>query len=142
MKPLMFSALAAACFALPASAEILISDAYARASGMSAKAGAAFMTITNTGDTDDRLLSVASDAAKRTEIHTHKETGDGIMKMVEVEGGLPIPAGAAHGLARGGDHIMFMGITEPFEQGKIIAVEMTFEKAGVMRVEIPVDLTR
>ncbi len=45
-------------------------------------------------------------------------------------------------MARGGDHVMFMGLTAPFEQGKTLSVTLNFEKAGEMVVEIPVDLER
>lgn len=132
----------AAVTALPAFAEITINDAYARASGMNAKAGAAFMVITNTGDSDDRLIAATSEAAMRVELHTHKDMGDGVMKMIEVEEGFAIPAGGEHALARGGDHVMFMGLTAPFEDGKMLSVTLEFEKAGTMTVEIPVDLNR
>jgi copper(I)-binding protein len=132
----------AALTALPAFAEITINDAYARASGMHAKAGAAFMVITNTGDSDDRLIAATSEAAMRVELHTHKDMGDGVMKMIEVEEGFAIPAGGEHALARGGDHVMFMGLTAPFEDGKMLSVTLEFEKAGTMTVEIPVDLNR
>ena len=60
MKRILLGALTAATFALPAMAgsEITITDAYARAAGASAMAGAAFFVIENTGDEDDRLIGV------------------------------------------------------------------------------------
>lgn len=127
---------------LPALAEIEVKDAYARSSGMMAKAGAAFMEIVNTGDEDDQLIAASAGVAKRVELHTHIAGDDGVMKMREVEGGFTIPAGGLHMLQRGGDHVMFMGLTEVFEQGKIIPVTLTFEKAGDIVVEVPVDLER
>lgn len=142
IRTTLSTALVAACFALPAMAEIEVTDAYARASGPTAKAGAAFMVITNTGDTADRLLSASSEAAMRVEIHTHKDMGDGVMKMMEVVDGLPIAAGESHALQRGGDHVMFMGLTAPFEQNKVITVTLQFEEAGPITIEVPVDLTR
>ncbi|MGP6088259.1 copper chaperone PCu(A)C [Antarctobacter jejuensis] len=141
LKSLMAGAVALA-LATPGFAEIVITDPYARSSGPTAKAGAAFMVIENTGDADDRLIAVASDKAKRVELHTHKEMGDGIMKMMEVEEGFVVPAGDSHALARGGDHVMFMGLTSAMQQGETVTVTLTFEKAGEMVVEIPVDLER
>lgn len=119
---------------------IVIDDAYARASNT--RAGAAFVMIHNHGTVDDRLVSVSSDAAARVELHTHKEIGDGVFKMMEIEDGFAIPAGGMHGLARGGDHVMFMGLTAPFEQGAVVSVTLTFEQAGDVVVDIPVDLER
>ena len=125
-----------------ADSQIMVHDSYARAAGKMAKAGAAFMHIMNTGDADDRLIEARSPVAKKVELHTHKDLGDGVMKMVHVEEGFAIPAGGMHMLARGGDHVMFMGITETFDQGKMIPVTLVFEKAGEIEIEIPVDLER
>ena len=121
---------------------IMIHDAYALSAGKHAKAGAAFMTIMNHGDEEDRLLSVSSDAAKRVELHTHQDQGNGVMRMMEVEEGFVIPANGSHALARGADHVMFMGLNAPWEQGDALNVIFTFEKAGEKQVVIPVDLTR
>ncbi|WP_417278105.1 copper chaperone PCu(A)C [Celeribacter sp.] len=132
----------ACAFALPAFADITINDAYARSSGMMAKAGAAFFVIENTGDEDDQLIDAKADISKITELHTHKDMGDGIMKMLHVPEGFAIPAHGKHALARGGDHVMFMGLLKPMTQGDIVNVTLTFEKAGDITVEIPVDLER
>ena len=121
---------------------IVVEDAYARASTPTAKSGAAFMVLMNTGDQDDRLIGAKSDVAARVELHTHREIADGVMKMMEVEEGFAIPAGGTHMLARGGDHVMFMGLNEPFADGDTVAVTLVFEHAGEVAVEIPVDLNR
>lgn len=139
----ILAACAAAVFAIPALAgDIMVKDPYARSSGKSAKSGAAFMMLMNQGDTDDRLIAASSDAAARVELHTHKENADGVMQMMEVKEGFPIPAGGMHGLQRGGDHVMLMGLTAPLEQGDIVTLTLTFEKAGDMTIEVPVDLDR
>lgn len=143
-KTTLLAAATAAVLAVPAFAQpvISITDAYARAAGKMAMAGAAFMVIRNDGDEDDRLIDARSDVAKVVELHTHVAGDNGVMKMRRVEGGFPVPAHGEHVLKRGGDHIMFMGLKEPFEQGKVITVTLVFEKTGEMTVEIPVDLTR
>lgn len=140
----LLAATAAISLAMPARAgsEITIEDAYARASGPTAIAGAAFLVIHNSGDEDDRLIAAESDAAKRVELHTHIEEGDGVMRMTEVEEGFPVAAGSMHRLQRGSDHVMFMGLTAPWEQGKILNVTLVFENAGRIEVEIPVDNER
>ncbi len=121
---------------------IVISDAYARASGPNARAGAAFMVIANTGAADDRLTGVASAAAARTELHTHTETGDGVMRMRPATDGFAIPAGGRRILARGGDHIMLMGLAGGFGHGDTVTVTLTFERAGDITLAIPVDTER
>lgn len=143
MKRILIAALAAS-FAMPAFAEseISIQDPYARAAGANAMAGAAFFGIMNAGDEDDRLIGAASNIAKRVELHTHIEGDNGVMQMVHVEEGFVVPAGAMHTLKRGGDHVMFMGLNDTMEQGDMVTVTLTFEKAGDVTVEIPVDLER
>ncbi len=127
--------------ALPALADISVSDPYARASSPAARVGAAFMVISNSDNEDDRLISVVSEAAKRIELHTHIMT-DGIAKMMEVEGGFVVPAGGEVLLQRGGFHVMMMGLTAPFIQGESVTLIMTFEKAGEITLVVPVDNER
>ncbi|WP_299689429.1 copper chaperone PCu(A)C [uncultured Tateyamaria sp.] len=135
--------LLATLIALPAAAaDIMVMDPYARAANPSAKSGAAFMTLHNTGTADDRLIAAQTDAAKRVELHTHIETGGGVMQMTEIEGGIALPAGEMHKMVRGGDHVMLMGLTGPLEQGAEITVTLVFEQAGEVVVTIPVDNAR
>lgn len=130
--------------ALPALAlaEIIITDPYARASRPGAPTGAAFMEIVNSSDTADRLIAATSDVAKKVELHTHIENDEGVMKMVEIEGGIEIPAGGTHTMRRGGDHVMFMGLNETLEQDGEVIVTLTFEQAGDVTISIPVDNER
>jgi len=123
-------------------AGITVSDPYARAASPSAKSGAAFMAITNAGDAPDRLVAAASDIAQRVELHTHVEDGDGVMRMVHVEEGFEIAPGETVMLARGGKHVMFMGLTRAMAQGDSVEVTLTFENAGDVVIEVPVDLER
>ena len=144
MNPLKTAlAATAALWALPALAAdtIAVTDAYARLMPGS-MSGAAFMVIENTGAEDDRLVAAASDVAAKVELHTHKHGTDGTMQMVHVPEGFPIPAGATHALQRGGDHVMFMGLTERPADGTTVHVTLTFEKAGVVELDVPVDSTR
>jgi len=121
---------------------IMVSDSYARSTGPLAKAGAAYMKIMNHSKKDDRLISVYSDIAKKTELHTHLKSDNGVMKMLLIDKGIEIGAMKEHALVRGGEHIMFMGLKEPFENGKIIPVTLLFEKAGEVNIEVVVDQKR
>jgi len=143
LKTTLLAGAAALSFALPAFADgIMIHDAYARASAAMSQSGAAFMEIMNQTDVDDRLIEARSEVAQRVELHTHLEDANGVMRMMEVEEGFAIPAGGSHALARGGDHVMFLGLNQPFEHGDEIEVTLVFEQAGEMTVTIPIDLER
>ena len=143
LKSTLLAAAASLAFVLPAFAgDVTVSDAYARSAMPGAMSGAIFMTLNNSGTTDDRLVSASSDVAKMVQLHTHIKGSDGVMKMVEVENGFEVPAGGSHALARGGDHVMLMGLKHSLAQGETVTLKLTFEHAGEMTVEVPVDLTR
>lgn len=143
MKRILTAAVAVTfMLSAPVLAEIMVKDAYVRSSTPTSVTGAAFMMLLNTGTEDDKLIAVSSDVAGRVELHTHIEDANGVMKMTEIEGGIPVAAGEIHALKRGGDHVMFMGLKGPLEQGTEISLTLTFEKAGDMDVKIPVDHER
>ena len=121
---------------------IIIKDAYAYRSTPSSKAGGIFMMIHNHGTADDRLVSVVSAAARKAELHTHIESADGIVKMRPVLDGFVIEAGKTAMLKRGADHVMLMGLRSSWQQGDLISIVLTFEKAGEMTLDVSVDLNR
>ena len=126
---------------LAAANGIEITDAYARSAGAMARAGAAFMAVTNTTDSDDRMIDALSDISARVELHTHIVT-DGVARMTRLEDGIPIPAGETVNLERGGLHVMFMGLNGGMEEGETVDVTLVFQNAGEIPVAIPVDLVR
>lgn len=142
MKNAILAITATALLSAPAVADgIKAQDAYARASGPMARAGAAFLTLDNQTDRDVRLIGAETSSARKTELHTHLME-DGVAKMRELEGGILIPAGEAHLFKRGADHIMMMGLTEKFEDGKTIEIKLMFEKADPVTIEVVVDNAR
>ena len=142
MTRLLATALSALLIATPVLADITVSDAYVRSSTPASKSGAVFMVLSNGGDTEDRLIGASTDAADRAELHTHLQDGNGVMRMVEVKDGIAIPAGGTHALARGGDHVMLMGLSPPLVQGEEITMTLTFEAAGKVEITVPVDSER
>lgn len=121
--------------------DIEIIDPYARASRPGAPTGAIFMSIQNAGTIADRLVAAKSPAAAVVQIHTHIEES-GIMKMREVEAGIPVPAGGTHTLSRGGDHVMLMGVTQDLVDGETVPLTLVFEIAGEVVIAVPVDNAR
>ncbi len=115
--------------------EIAIAGAFTRATLPNAPVAGGFFTITNNGAEDDRLVSVASDIAKETQIHEMAMEGD-VMKMRQLVDGLAVPAGEAVALAPGGFHIMFMGLNTAIAEGDVVPLTLTFEKAGTVTVEL------
>ncbi len=132
----------AALLAVPALAHdfkvgaIEVEHPWARATVASVPNGGAFMELNNTGKEADRLVSAASPAAERVELHTHIDDG-GVMKMRQVPA-VELAPGATLKLAPGGLHVMLLGLKEPLVKGKTIPLTLTFEKAGAVTVEIEV----
>lgn len=140
------AALVAALLALPVAAQshdgVHVTDPYARVSGPSAQSGAVFMVLENHGTADDRLISATSDVAQRVELHTHKQDANGVMQMMEVPEGFAIAAGGTHALARGGDHVMLLGLTRSLNHGDTFPLTLTFERGEVITIDVTVDLQR
>lgn len=117
--------------------DLEISGAFSRATLPNAPVGGGFMTITNTGSEDDRLVSVSADFAGDAQIHEMAMQGD-VMKMSQLKDGLPLSAGETVTLAPGGYHLMFMGLKQPLVEGTSVPVTLTFEKAGTVTIELAV----
>ncbi|MEJ8658362.1 MULTISPECIES: copper chaperone PCu(A)C [Streptomyces] len=92
-----------------------------------------FLTVTNSGDTADKLTSVTSSLSDDVQIHETKN-----QKMQQVKS-FDIPAGGELDLERGGNHIMFMGIKKQPKQGEKVDIELHFEKADPIKVQLPVE---
>jgi copper(I)-binding protein len=114
-----------------------ISGAFSRATLPNAPVGAGYLTILNTGEQDDRLVSATSPVAGVVQLHEMKMEGD-VMKMAELPDGIPVPAGSTVTLQPGGLHIMLMDLNQPLVEGSDVPVTLTFEKAGTIEVQLAV----
>jgi copper(I)-binding protein len=135
---LLAGALAGFLASSPAVADdITVSQAWSRATPKGAKVAGGYLTIENRGMQPDRLLSASSAAAAKVEIH-QMGLEDGIMTMRPLDSGLEIAADAAVTLAPGGNHIMFVGLIAPFEEGQRVPVSLNFERAGKIEASFEV----
>lgn len=101
---------------------------------------AAYVSITNNGEVEDRLISASCDCAMETQTHTMKmENGE--MQMAEAKGGFVIKPGETLALKPGSNHIMLMGLKTRPEDGKTQDVTLTFEHAGSITIPMPVSLS-
>jgi periplasmic copper chaperone A len=116
--------------------KIMIQSPWARASAGMAKAGAAFMTITNHSMHNDKLISASADISERTELHTHL-MDNGIMRMRQVEH-IDIPKGELVALKPGGFHIMFIKLKNSLKKGDKFPVTLEFKNAGKVEVQVEV----
>ena len=117
--------------------DIELKGAWTRQTPPNAKVGGGYVTITNTGETADRLIGGSAEFAGRVEVHEMSVT-DGVMKMAELKNGLTIEPGQTVQLKPGSFHIMFMAMKETPKEGDTVSVTLTFAKAGDAVVKMPV----
>lgn len=116
---------------------LVINHPWSRATPKGATVAGGYLKITNTGTTPDRLVSGASEIAKRFEVHEMSMDG-GVMKMRMLKDGLEIAPGATVEFKPGSYHVMFVDVAKPFVKGDRVKATLTFEKAGKIDVEFAV----
>lgn len=114
----------------------MISGAWVRP-GAAGQNSAVYMTIANRTGADDRLVEAAADVARAVEIHETVEE-NGVMRMRPVQGGLTLPRGGEVALKPGGRHVMLLGLTRELKVGDRFPLELRFEKAGTVSVDVAV----
>ena len=117
---------------------IQIKDPWARATPKGSEVAGGYMTLTNTGTEPDRLIGGSNAVAGKFEIHEMSMDG-GVMKMRMMPKGIEIKPGQTVELKPGSYHLMFIGLKQPFEQGKRVKGTLQFEKGGTVEVEYAVE---
>lgn len=117
--------------------DLVISQAWSRATPGGAKVAGGYLTIENKGTTADRLLSGSADIAGKFEIH-EMAMDNGVMKMRALDKGIAIDAGKTVKFAPGGYHLMLEELKGPLKQGDKVPVTLQFEKAGKVAVSLDV----
>jgi copper(I)-binding protein len=115
-----------------------IKHPWSRATPKGATIAGGYMKIINTGTTPDRLIGGSTAGAGKFEIH-EMSMDNGVMKMRPLPNGVEIKPGATVEFKPGSYHLMFVGINQPFEQGKRVKGTLEFEKAGKVDVEYAVE---
>ncbi len=90
---------------------------------------AAYLTLRSHGGEADRLVDAATEVASAVELH-RTEVVDGVMRMRQVEDGVPIAPGSTVELRPGGLHIMLMGVSRTLAPGDRVDLTLHFERAG------------
>ena len=137
------AALATSLFAAPARAEevkageLVITQAWSRATPSGAKIAGGYLTIENKGTAADRLVGGSGNIAGKVEVH-EMAVNNGVMTMRPLDKGLAIEPGKTVKLAPGGYHLMLQELKGPFKEGEKVPVTLTFEKAGKVAVSLDV----
>jgi copper(I)-binding protein len=116
---------------------ISVSDPMARPSPLVGGTGGAFMVIRNGGRQADRLGSASTPAARVVELH-ETVNDNGVMRMVPQPEGWQIEPGGALVLEPGGKHLMLIDLVNRLQAGDTIELTLNFDKAGPVKVAVPV----
>ena len=117
--------------------DLVITQAWSRATPGGAKVGGGYLTIENKGSAPDRLIGGSADVAGKVQVH-EMAVNNGVMTMRPLDNGLTIEPGKTVKLAPGGYHLMLLDLKSPLKQGDKIPVTLEFEKAGQVKLSLDV----
>ncbi len=127
----------AACMpAAQAEPRISVKEAWARPTAATGP-GVVYLTLTNEGGTDDRLIGAETEVAQTVELHETTMQGDR-MKMRPLPKGVVIPAGRRVELKPGGYHLMLIGLRHALKVGDHFSLVLRFEQSDPLTVEVVV----
>ncbi|HLD09938.1 MAG TPA: copper chaperone PCu(A)C [Methylophilaceae bacterium] len=118
--------------------DVVISDAWVRATAPGQEVGAAYMTLQSTRDIT--LIKTESAAAGSVEIHS-MTMSNGVMKMRKMDT-LPLSAGKPAKLEPGGFHLMLFDLKKPLKAGEQVEFALHFKdnagKTSEMKLSVPI----
>ncbi len=137
MKPKIIALLLALSCAATQAQNVLVKDAWVRATVPGQQATGAFMKITS--KEGGKLVSASSAAAGVVQVHEMKLM-DGVMKMRALDAGLDLPAGKTVELKPGGYHVMLLDLKGPLEIGAVVPLNLVVKnaKGGETRIDMKV----
>jgi copper(I)-binding protein len=116
--------------------DLTVEHAWSKVTIGAGRPGVFYVSISNTGSTDDALVGISTPAAGMPMLHK-TVVNDGIASMPHAMA-IPVPAGQSVQLAPGGYHGMLMGLTAALKEGDNFPVTLFFEKAGEVTVNVDV----
>ena len=144
MKTAIYGLMAALIFAsgagtpaIAGSDDVVVEDAWARASIGVNRPGAAYMTIRNTGDEAVTLTGLRTDLAMMPDIHETSTNAEGVSSMAPA-GQIEIAPGKSVSLEPGGLHAMLMRLQRPMVEGENFSLTLDFSDGGEIAIEVPI----
>ena len=116
---------------------LLISDFWIKPTIGNHKMTSGYLTIENTNNIDERLVSLTSEISKKTQLHDMVVQNDIIM-MKHLLGGVVIKANSKVTFRPGSYHIMFMKLTKPLIVMDKYQVTLRFKNSGSLIISMPV----
>lgn len=119
------------------SEDVVVKNAWSRASIGSGRPGAAYMEIRNTGDEPITLTGLRTDLAMMAEIHRTSTNAQGVTSMAPA-GEIVIAPDETIALEPGGFHAMLMKLQRPMDKGNSFPLTLLFSDGAEVTVEVPI----
>jgi copper(I)-binding protein len=116
--------------------ELMVRDAWARATAGRSTIGAAYLTLKNMGSMADRLISATTPVADSVEMHATIQDGD-VMRMQKLDS-IELAPDATVEFKPSGMHIMLVDVAAPLKQGTSFPLTLTFASGENLNVEVAV----
>ena len=123
--------------ALAGSEDVVVENAWSRASIGTSRPGAAYMEVRNAGDEAVTLTGLQSDLAMMSEIHRVTTDARGVSTMAPA-GAIVIASEETVAVAPGVMHVMLMHLRRPMQEGGSFPLTLTFSDGGEVTVAVPV----
>lgn len=123
--------------AFAGSDDVVVENAWSRASIGTKRPGVAYMTIRNNGDDVLTLGTVSTDLAAISEIHRTSTNDRGVSSMARVAD-LEIPSNGTIALEPGALHLMLMRLQRPMVEGESYVLSLDFGDHGGVVVRVPI----
>lgn len=119
------------------SEDVVVEDAWSRASIGINRPGAAYMTLRNTGTDPMTLVGLETPLAMMPDIHETKTDANGVSSMAPA-GEIMIPPGESVSLEPGGLHAMLMRLQTKMVEGETFPLTLNFADGGTRTVDVPI----
>jgi copper(I)-binding protein len=117
--------------------DVVVEDAWSRASIGTNRPGVAYMTLRNSGAEPVVVTGLRTDLAMMPMIHATTTDAQGVTRMSHMEE-VEIAAGEAVALEPGGLHVMLMDLQRPMVEGESYALSVIFADGTEATFEVPI----
>ena len=123
--------------AFTAQADLVLLDGHVRAMRPGQPNTAAFLQVKNTGSQAITLINAQTQAAKKSEFHTHTMNEKGVMSMTQVPN-IVIEPHQIFVFESGAHHVMLMGLTKPLKPGGRVELSLQDTQGASYTYDLPV----
>ena len=117
--------------------DLLVENAWTRASTDMGGSAEVYFTLTNTGEKMIDLIGVRTDLASIETLHKTVVGSNGTRRMSAAPE-LRVAPGAAVTLEPGGPHVMLIDLEKPLIEGATLSLRLTFYDGDDLTIEVPI----